>query len=77
MTEKGLVIGVDTAKGWLDVGELQTDEDYRVGNDPQGWTELISRLKGRKVKAIGVEPSGGYERGLVRALRKALTRPRS
>jgi transposase len=71
MAEEGLVIGIDVAKGWLDVAILETRESFRVANDAQGWTILTSRLKGRKVAAIGMEPSGGYERRVAKALRKA------
>jgi transposase len=71
MTKGRMVVGIDVSKAWLDVAVLDTDEVFRVGNDEAGWTELIERLKGREVKAIGLEPSGGYERGLARGLRKA------
>lgn len=71
MAEEGLVIGIDVAKGWLDVAMHETRESFRVANDTQGWTILASRLKGRKVAAIGMEPSGGYERRVAKALRKA------
>jgi transposase len=71
MSEDGLVVGIDVAKGWLDVAVLQTGESFRVGNDTEGWAELTKRLKGRRVRAIGVEPSGGYERRVAKALRKA------
>jgi transposase len=71
MVEEGLVVGIDVAKGWLDVSVLQTGESLRVDNDAQGWALLIGRLAGRPVRAIGIEPSGGYERGVRRALRKA------
>lgn len=71
MAEEGLVIGIDVAKGWLDVAIHETGESFRVANDTQGWTILASRLKGRKVAAIGMEPSGGYERRVAKALRKA------
>jgi transposase len=67
----GWDVGIDVSKGWLDVAVLQTDEVFRVGNDAAGWAELIRRLKGRKIRAIGVEPSGGYERRLAKRLRKA------
>ena len=65
------VVGVDVSKQRLDVAVLQTGAEFQVGNDEAGWAELIKRLKGHKVKAIGLEPSGGYERPLVKALRKA------
>lgn len=65
------VVGVDVSKRRLDVWVLATQEAFAVGNDEAGWAELIERLGGREVSAIGLEPSGGYERGLARALRKA------
>lgn len=71
MAEEGLVIGIDVAKGWLDVAMHETRESFRVANDTQGWTILTRRLKSRKVAAIGMEPSGGYERRVAKALRKA------
>ena len=65
------VVGIDVSKKCLDVAVLQTGAEFQVGNDEAGWAELIKRLKGHKVKAIGLEPSGGYERQLAKALRKA------
>lgn len=71
MNEDGLVIGIDVAKGRLDVAVLAPHESLRLGNDRAGWAELLGWLNKRKVKAIGLEPSGGYERGVARALRQA------
>jgi transposase len=71
MAEKGLVVGIDVAKGWLDVAVLETGESFRVDNDSAGWALLLQRLRGRRVRAVGLEPSGGYERGAKQALRKA------
>jgi len=71
MAQEGLVVGIDVAKGWLDVAVLETGENFRVDNDPPGWALLIKQLSGRPVWAIGIEPSGGYERGAKSALRKA------
>jgi transposase len=71
MSEIEWVVGIDVSKAWLDVAVLQTNEAFQVDNDEAGWTELIARLKGHKVRVIGLEPSGGYERGLAKALRKA------
>jgi transposase len=65
------VVGIDVSKKCLDVAVLQTGAEFQVGNDEAGWAELIKRLKDHKVKAIGLEPSGGYERQLAKALRKA------
>jgi transposase len=33
-----------------------------------GWAELVARLRGLAIAAIGLEASGGYERGAMRAL---------
>lgn len=71
MGEAGWDVGIDVSKLWLDVAVLQTGVAFRVGNDAAGWVELIGRLKGCRVRAIGLEPSGGYERGLAKALGKA------
>jgi transposase len=38
---------------------------------PRAGRSLIAKLKGRPVRAIGIEPSGGYERGVGKALHKA------
>lgn len=69
--EEGVEIGIDVAKNWLDVAELQSGERLRVDNDEAGWTELLAWLSRRRVRAIGLEPSGGYERGVAKALRRA------
>ena len=41
---------------------------FSVANDEAGWSTLIGRLRGLLLTAIGLEPSGGYERGVLRAL---------
>jgi transposase len=64
-------VGIDTSKGWLDVEILETAERFRVDNDAAGWAELVRRLKGRPLAAVGIEASGGYERGPIRAMLKA------
>ena len=65
-----LVIGIDVSKAWLDVAMLPGGKAFRIGNDTAGWAGLIEKLKPHAVRAIGVEPSGGYERDLVRVLRR-------
>ena len=69
MSERS-TIGIDVSKLWLDVSILSSGETFQVGNDEAGWAALVERFKG-KVKAIGLEPSGGYERGAAKALRCA------
>jgi len=71
MDQAEWVIGIDVSKASLDVAVLHTKQAFQVANDEAGWADLIGRLKGRAVKAIGLEPTGGYERGVASALCKA------
>lgn len=71
MGADGEVVGVDVAKDRLDAAVLSSGECLQVANDDAGRAQLAAWLQGRKVRAVGVEPSGGYERDLVRALRRA------
>jgi transposase len=64
-------VGIDTSKAWLDVAVLESGERFQVSNDKAGWAKLVARLKGRKIAAVGIEASGGYERGPIRAMLKA------
>jgi len=61
--------GVDVSKQHLDA--CWGDEDQRVDNDASGWDGLIAKLKAADVDLVVVEATGGYERGLVRALHGA------
>jgi transposase len=60
--------GIDVSKDRLDVMVLPEEQCSSVSNDRAGWTDLVERLRGFPIAAIGVEASGGYERGVVRAL---------
>lgn len=62
-------VGVDVSKARLDVNVLGEARNRSFANAPDGWAELIDTLArlGRPV-VVGVEPSGGYERELVKAL---------
>src|SRR6266566_4347421 len=60
--------GIDVSKDRLDVVVLPEEECSSVPNDAAGWAELVERLRGFSITAIGIEPSGGYERGVMRAL---------
>lgn len=70
MEPDGWVVGIDVSMAQLDVAVLATGEVFELGNDAAGWSELIGRLKRQAVRIVAVEPSGGYERDLVRALRR-------
>src|SRR6478736_3294297 len=60
--------GIDVSKDRLDVVVLPEGWFFSVSNDTAGWVELVARLHPLAVSAIGLEPSGGYERGVIRAL---------
>src|SRR3954466_4878303 len=60
--------GIDVASDRLDVMLLPEGQCFWVGNNAAGWAELVSRLRGVCIAAIGIEASGGYERGVTRAL---------
>lgn len=67
MTQDGVFVGIDVSKARLDVAS-NLGEAWSVANDRSGWTELIVRLAALKPQAVGLEPSGGYERGVIDAL---------
>jgi transposase len=60
--------GIDVSKDRLDVMVLPGQQSFSVGNDAAGRAELVARLRGFAIAAIGLEASGGYERGPMRAL---------
>ena len=60
--------GVDVSKDRLDVAVLPQGQSWSVTNDAAGWITLIERLREFSIEAIGLEASGGYERGVARAL---------
>src|SRR4051795_6149340 len=60
--------GIDVSKDRLDVVVLPEGRFCSVSNDAAGWAELVARLHPLTVSTIGLEPSGGYERGIIRAL---------
>lgn len=63
--------GVDTSKDKLDVAIHDRKGGFIVPNDAAGWTVLAARLHEAGVGRIGIEATGGYERGALRALQKA------
>src|SRR5215204_3190258 len=60
--------GIDVSKDRLDVMVLPAEQCCSVPNDAGGWAALIERLRNFSIAAIGIEASGGYERGAARAL---------
>jgi len=62
------VAGIDVGKGWLDVAAHGLEDALRVENDAAGISTLIAWLKAREVGRVGLEATGGYERGVRAAL---------
>jgi transposase len=60
--------GIDVSIDRLDVMILPEEQSFSVSNDPAGWAELVEWLRDFSIAAIGIEASGGYERGVMRAL---------
>ena len=60
--------GIDVSMDRLDVAVLPQQQCWSVRNDPTNWRALIEQLRGFSIAAIGLEASGGYERGVMRAL---------
>ena len=63
--------GIDTSKSKLDIAVHGSSERWQVANTVAGWRTLSDRLAETEVKRIGIEATGGYERGVVEHLRAA------
>ena len=61
-------VGIDVSIDRLDVAIRPGGRTFCVTNDAAGWAELLARLPRGAIAAIGLEPSGGYERDVVRVL---------
>jgi transposase len=72
MPQEPAYVAVDVSKATLEIGEPELDRTWSLSNGPKGWGKLIAWIErfGRPV-VVGLEPSGGYERGLVEALLEA------
>ena len=72
MAQGEMFVGVDVSKDWLDVAVWPVGQTWRVGNDRASRGELVRRLRRLgEVQGVGFEASGGYERGLLKALLEA------
>jgi transposase len=63
--------GIDTSKGKLDIAVHGRDGCWEVANDLPGWRKLAQLLSKAGVRRVGIEATGGYERGVVEHLRAA------
>jgi transposase len=69
MTQISTTAGIDTSKAKLDVAVHGRAEHWQVDNSPAGWRRLAAALTSTEVSRVGIEASGGYERGVVGYLR--------
>jgi transposase len=65
------VAGIDTAKDKLDIAICGQTSHWCVENNLRGWKRLRSELARAGVERVGIEATGGYERGVVRHLQGA------
>jgi transposase len=63
--------GIDTSKLKLDIAVHQRTERWQVTNTLPGWRTLTTNLAKAGITRVGIEATGGYERGVVEHLRAA------
>jgi transposase len=63
--------GIDTSKAKLDIAVHGRTERWQVANALAGWRILAANLTKAGVTRVGIEATGGYERGVVEHLRAA------
>jgi len=69
MTHSSVITaGIDTAKDKLDIAIHGQPGGFTVQNNLAGWISLADRLTKAGVKRIGIEATGGYQRGVTRHL---------
>jgi len=69
MTNTSTTAGIDTSKAKLDIAIHGRTERWQVDNTPAGWRRLAAIFSQHGVTRIGIEATGGYERGVVKHLR--------
>jgi transposase len=62
------IAGIDVGKSKLDGAVHGLEDEVQVGNDAAGISQLVAWLKMREVGRVGLEATGGYERGVRLAL---------
>ena len=69
MAQISTTAGIDTSKAKLDAAVYGRTERWQVDNTPAGWRRLAAELSKAGMTRIGIEATGGYERGVVGYLR--------
>ncbi len=68
MQTQPVCVGIDVAKGQLDVARHDEDEVWRVDNDEKGIDELVARLAEIGPELVVLEATGGFEIAAAAAL---------
>jgi len=68
MAQIAFVVGIDVSKAWLDCYRHPDRLQVRVSNDADGWAALRRWLGDEPIRCVGLEASGGYERGVAEQL---------
>jgi len=68
MRTQPVYVGIDVAKGHLDVARHDEDGVWRVDNDEQGIDELVARLAEIAPELVVLEATGGFEVAAAAAL---------
>jgi transposase len=72
MTQTNIITaGIDTSKLKLDIAVHERTERWQIANALPGWRALAANLAKVGVARVGIEATGGYERGVVAHLRAA------
>jgi transposase len=64
-----ITAGIDTSKDKLDVAVHGLTVRFTVQNQLAGWKQLAAEFTKAGVTRVGIEATGGYERGVTRHLR--------
>lgn len=64
MTQTSLAVGIDCGKDSLDVATTSSGDFARFENGPAGWEAVRTWIAERGLTIVGMEASGGYERGI-------------
>jgi transposase len=63
-----IFVGIDVSKHHLDVSVRPTGEEFHVGNNDEGFAEIVERIKTISPDLIVLEATGGYETAVASAL---------
>lgn len=64
-------VGIDVSKRWLEVSVYGESQSRKVGNDTDGYVNLVAQMQAVQAVLIVFEATGGYEHRAAKALREA------